>query len=381
MRIFTEFMRIFTETQDGIKNKLAAPLMLILGIAIIGCLHILLYLLIVPHAETPVASPDIRAYVQRLGQYKDLTTDIKLQHATSEEIDAELTKIAKELNYIESYEDSEYNAQQGDCVTLIFNQISDTETPEAYQTVELGSGTLTKAFEDKLVGLKKDTEQDITVDTETGAHVYHVKILDIAHYKNPDDNMAVMLQNPDLNTLKDLKDYIRSTLNTEYQNTYNAKVRSDLLKQVFNATTFNEIPDEIIQKKANALTVKLQKMADTYSTDDTPVTFNDIVRPTMESEGYTGSVTDFIQYIAKKQLQQEALLKEIFESERLSVDDLEIYSDAALEWAEQKDQYNTLEDFIKDHEFEDYRIARVNAKALDFIIQNARTEYKDTKEQ
>lgn len=325
-------------------------------------------------AGSAVSIEDTEDYIESLGTYKNLTPSITKQEATDDEVQHELEHIAIDAAYTENITDRAI--ETGDLVTVSYVQTDNENAQEATQNIIVGTNEFPE-FEEAVLGKIIGDTTDCTITSADTTHTYALTVQAIKQYKEPDDEFAKSLGLDGVTDLNSLKDLVKKNINTEYEEIYKENLKKDLLSQIFQNTTFKDIPDEIKTREASALRAQVEIMASQYAAQyGEEVTLEDLISPTMELEGFTGTVDEYIESAALKRYKQTIILKEIFVKENLEISEDELYSAAALAWAAEQDAHPTLLDFLNEHSLDDYKTALINTKATDFVIENVATEEK-----
>ncbi|MBQ9304121.1 hypothetical protein [Butyrivibrio sp.] len=316
-------------------------------------------------------------YVASLGQYTGLTTSAALKTASQEDIDTEITNIVKQMQYTQ--EVTGRAVQAGDLVNIEYTQTNAADAGVMSAQIEQGAGSYPTELEEALLDKNIGDNFEIDLDDGTGAGTtnhFNITIAQILEYKAADDDFAASLGLENITTLAELNDYVAEQLNAEYQQEYNEAARQDFIKQLRTSTEFNEIPEGTLNTQVSDLRAQLEEMAQEYSTEDEEVTVNDIIMPTMQQDGYVGTVDDYLVYYVTLQLQNKAALKAVFEAEDLEYSQAELYSSIATDWVAEQEEHPTLLSFVAAHGTASYEEALINAKAMDFIAEHSNSEYK-----
>ncbi len=312
-------------------------------------------------------------YVTKLGEYKNLTSDIELTKVTDEDIQKEIDTLIEQQRYVTEVERA---AKDGDYVTVQYVQTDDENAQPQTVSFKIGSQTFPDEFESAAKGLTKGESASVELQEGEDIHTFDITLISVSEYKEADDAFVVSLNMQDISTLEDLKADIRLYLENTAQNLYNQQVREDLLSQIYENTEFGAIPDELYTEYKEYYTSLLEDMASEYSAQyEEEVTLDDLVMPTMEAEHFVGTTEDFITYTSKSNLEQSLMLQQIYENENLTYEEDELYSNIASEWVNHTDQYATMLDFLKDHDIQWYKADIINAKALNFVMENSDTQY------
>lgn len=327
--------------------------------------------------QTEKASVNASAdnYIESLGQYKGLTTQAVLQKATDEDIDVEIKELVKQAEYTSPVTDRA--AQAGDIVTIDYIQDSDENAEPSNLHFEIGDSNYPATFSDAIIGHKPGEEVKADLDDGNGnTNSFKITISAIEAYRDADDDFAKGLNIDGVTSLDTLKDWARTQLDMQYQAIYNEQARTDFIKQLHDTTTFKEIPSDILDPKVEELKKQLEQMAKEYSTEEETVTINDIVMPTMQQEGYVGTVDDYLVYYVSNILQNTSMFRGIYEAENLEYSQAELYSLIASDWVNAQQTYPTLLSYVDSTDITTYEDQLINTKAMDFIAENSNSDYK-----
>jgi trigger factor len=199
----------------------------------------------------------------KLGDYKNLTVEMKDFTVTNEDVEAELKRMQErhaELVVVE-----EGKAQEGDMVVIDFEGFLEGEAFEGGKaenyTLELGSGTFIAGFEEQVVGMEIGEEKEINVTFPEEYHspnlagkaaVFKVKLNGIKRKNLPalDDEFAKDVN--EFDTLEELKADTKKKLEEKAAREKENYIREQLvLKAAENAEM--DIPNVMIEQELDQM--------------------------------------------------------------------------------------------------------------------------------
>jgi trigger factor len=199
----------------------------------------------------------------KLGDYKNLTVEMKDFTVTNEDVEAELKRMQErhaELVVVE-----EGKAQEGDMVVIDFEGFLEGEAFEGGKaenyTLELGSGTFIAGFEEQVVGMEIGEEKEINVTFPEEYHspnlagkaaVFKVKLNGIKRKNLPalDDEFAKDVS--EFDTLEELKADTKKKLEEKAAREKENYIREQLvLKAAENAEM--DIPNVMIEQELDQM--------------------------------------------------------------------------------------------------------------------------------
>lgn len=189
--------------------------------------------------------------------------------------------------------------------------------------VVLGDGNIEKDFTENLVGVSEDEEKDFTVtyaedfssEALAGKTVhYHAKVKSVGVLEKPEanDEWVQSLDEEGLNSLSDLRNQVRSDLETYAKSEADARVRNVLVEKMIKENAF-EVPDALINNQTRNLVNDFaqdmqQRGVDLNKVDDS---FAQMVFSNMRTQ-------------AERDVRGALLLEKVAELEGVSVSDEEV---------------------------------------------------------
>lgn len=198
-----------------------------------------------------------------LGEYKGLKATRKSAEVTDEDIAGELRKLQERNARILTVEDRP--AQKGDTAVIDFEGFTDGKPFEGGKgesySLELGSGSFIKGFEEQVEGHSINEEFDINVkfpddynakDLAGKDATFKTKLLEIKGKELPalDDEFAKDISEKD--TLAEVKDDIRKKLEESKKHFSDENVEDQLIDQIVHSLKA-EIPDCMIEQAVDGM--------------------------------------------------------------------------------------------------------------------------------
>ena len=263
-----------------------------------------------------------------LGDYKGLKVDKVSTRVTQKEVDEEIEK-ERERN-ARTIEVTDRAVQDKDEVTLDFEGFVDGVAFEGGKgenyPLEIGSGSFIPGFEDQVIGMTVDKEQDIVVtfpedygaaDLAGKEATFKVTVHEIKekHLPEIDDELAKDVNIDGVETLDQLKDHIKANIKTRKESENENKFMDDLYKAIV-ASSKVEDSDALLEQEQGLMLQEIEQ---------------NLQRQGLNFEVYqqfTGKSKDDIKEDIKPQAEERvklnAILAAIIEEEKLAVSDEEL---------------------------------------------------------
>ena len=199
-----------------------------------------------------------------VGDYKSLKYDPQPAEVTDEDINKEIDRLRN--NYADmEVKDSE--AEDGDTVNIDYEGFKDDVAfdggkAENYD-LTLGSGSFIPGFEEKLIGVKAGDEKDLNLTFPEDYHaadlagadvVFKVKVNEVKKKVVPelDDDFAADLNYPEVETVEQLKEFLKKRMSDERMNEAKTEAESELFKQLVEMTDV-DLPDVMVEEETQNL--------------------------------------------------------------------------------------------------------------------------------
>jgi len=308
-----------------------------------------------------------------LGQYKELEVKKSQVKVTQKEIDEELKNYQNQ--FAELIVKEEGTVEQGDTAVIDYDGFKDGVAFEGGQAenypLEIGSGSFIPGFEDQIVGMAIDEEKEINVTFPEDYHVkelagqlvvFKVKLHEIKSKVLPeiDDELAKDLNIDGIETLDDLRTYIKEQIKNRKQTEADNKFNMDLMDAVIENSPV-EVPDAMVDAQVQdmmqdvernlgqqGISLELFQQLSGKTTDD------------MKSE---------LRADAQKRVQFNLIIAKVAEVENLEVTDEEIDE----EMKEIANYYNREFDEVKklfEGQVGQIKADLLSRKAVQFIKDN-----------
>ena len=198
-----------------------------------------------------------------IGDYKNLGYKVEDSSVTDGEVEAELDKLKEQKAELEIKEDGA--VENGDIAVIDYEGFKDGVPFEGGKAenheLTIGSGTFIPGFEDQIIGMKAEEEKDINVtfpedyhaeDLKGKAVVFKVKLHEIKKkvLATIDDELVKDLKIENVNTVDELKNYIKDTLlkNKQYE-AENKALEEALNKLIENSKI--DVPDAMVTRECD----------------------------------------------------------------------------------------------------------------------------------
>lgn len=263
-----------------------------------------------------------------LGEYKGLEVKKGRVTVTKKEIEEQLANYQTQFAELTVKEDGK--VAKGDTAVIDFEGFVDGVAFEGGKgenyPLEIGSGSFIPGFEDQVIGMTVDKEQDIVVtfpedygaaDLAGKEATFKVTVHEIKekHLPEIDDELAKDVNIDGVETLDQLKDHIKANIKTRKESENENKFMDDLYKAIV-ASSKVEDSDALLEQEQGLMLQEIEQ---------------NLQRQGLNFEVYqqfTGKSKDDIKEDIKPQAEERvklnAILAAIIEEEKLAVSDEEL---------------------------------------------------------
>lgn len=280
----------------------------------------------------------------KLGEYKGLEYKVEETEVTEDEISAELSKIQE--NFAELIV-KEGNVENGDTAVIDFEGFKDGVAFEGGKgenyPLEIGSGSFIPGFEEQLIGMNVDEEREINVtfpenygSSELAGQpaVFKVKVHEIKTRSLPelDDELAKDVNIPEVDTLEQLKAYIKEQMGAQRKAQAENAAMEAMLAQLSDVAEV-EIPDVMIEQEAEDMVNDYARRVQQQGID-----FNQFLQITGQT---AETLKEQMKEDAAKRVKSRLSLEEVVRLEQLNATEEEIekeYSDIAAAYKMEVEQ-------------------------------------------
>ena len=318
--------------------------------------------------NTSDISLDYSSYVD-LGNYKNINVSSIRTTVSDEDVDAKVSAIIDSFGGY--YEDDVVGiVDDGDQVEALYclaSSVSDAFDEASAQgiTINVGGGDLPEEFVTPLIG--HSVGEDISVIMSDGT-IYLVRIDQIHQKGEIDDDYIASLGIEDVSTVEELYDNTRKYLENEALSNFKGAAREELVASCYNNALFKEMPKELVEPFKEVLRARLDNAISASSLQGEDKTYDDILADTYEKDGIS-SVEEYLDIYGLQNARIYAMCEKISESESLKVADIDIYSLAASDWLNVRDEYSSFKDFAESSGLEIYRQAALLEVVKDYLYE------------
>lgn len=238
--------------------------------------------------------------------------------------------------------------------------------------LEIGSHTFIDGFEEGLVGVMPGETVDLNLTFPEAYHnadlagqevVFTVTVQYIKPSKVPmeemKDEVAAMIGLPNVATVEQLKDFIKSFMLESVQEEYQAEVEDQVLNALLEQCTFKELP-------ADLLKVYEDKMASTIAYN---AALNNATEDAYSFYCFNKSAADAAVFYGEISLKQDLALQAVANAAGLNVTDEELKSELDKYVADYR--LDSVEEFLGDNTEEDFRNYVMNLRVMEYLVANA----------
>lgn len=313
---------------------------------------------------TCAVNPDVK-----LGDYKNLGYKVEEVSVTDGDVEAELDKLREQKAELEIKEEGSL-VEQGDITVIDFEGFKDGVAFEGGKgenfELKIGSGQFIPGFEDQLVGMKSGEEKEINVTFPEDYHaeelkgqavVFKVKLHEIKKkvLGTIDDELVKDMKIKDVNTVEELKNYIKDNLLKNKKFEAENKALEETLNKLIEGSEI-DVPEVMIKREQDQM---LQEYAQRFMQQG--VTLEQFLKITGQT---ADQVKENFKPDAIKRIKTTLCLAEIGKVEKLEV----TAEDVEKGYEDMAKQYNIPVEDVKKYVTEDQMKPDLKIqKALDFI--------------
>lgn len=262
-----------------------------------------------------------------LGNYKGLKANIPYIAYTDDDVNSQLSTLLSGNPIRESKDGA---VEMGDTAVIDYEGFKDGVPFEGGKAngypLGIGSGSFIPGFEEQIVGMERGEERDINLSFPEQYHapelagqavVFKVKLHDIYNEKPAElnDEFAVSLNIPEVQSVDDLKNHIREYLDFQVEAKKADAAREQIYDQILESSSCLVAPAAVDA----AVEMQLQQMAASLAQQGVSIDqYAQMTGKTMDS------LKEELKPYAQKQAKLEAILDEIIKVEKITVSDEEM---------------------------------------------------------
>ncbi len=309
-----------------------------------------------------------------LGDYKGLEIEVTKEKVTDKKVDEYIDAVRQRSARLVEVEDK--GAEEGNVVLLDFTGYVDGEVFEGGEatdySLELGSGTFIKGFEEQLLGAKPGDELEIKVtfpddyrseQLKGKEAVFKVNIKEIKEKQLPELNDDLAREVSDFDSFAEYRESIRNNLEMAYDNNAKNNIDQKVIDKIAGLSQVDE-NETLIEKQLNNMMSDMEQYLRQQGTNlesymqQTGLTLEDIKKEQREE--------------AFKRVKVNMILDAIAKKEGLAAEEREV--DEAI--AKVAEQNNDTPERIKELFDKQGRLNMIKEeikirKVVDFLVENA----------
>ena len=290
---------------------------------------------------------------------------------SDEDMEKRLTEISKMFATMEDVSEDR-QASMGDFVTIDFaGTLNGEALPELKADnylLELGSKRFIPGFEEQVTGMKKGETLDIQVTFPEDYHekkmagkdvIFNVTLQGLKEQKLPEIDENFIKNFDKYNTLDDLKNDVRKTLEDQCKRQNDAKFKDKVIEAILGANEF-EAPPSLVERQIYYMITDTQKRMKSAGMDE---------KNAME---LSFRMHDQFKQEAEKTVKSFLLIKKIAEKEAINVteDDIDKHINE-LAQIHQTDYDVVKNAYDNEDRMDSLKSEIINKKVFDFIEQSA----------
>ena len=308
-------------------------------------------------------NPDVK-----LGDYKNLKYKAEEVSVTDGDVEAELDKLKEQKAELEIKEDGA--VEKGDITVIDFEGFKDGVPFEGGKgenyELTIGSGQFIPGFEDQLIGMKSNEEKEINVSFPDDYHVedlkgkpvvFKVKLHEIKKkvLATIDDELVKDLKIKDVNTVDELKNYVKDNLLKNKQYEAENKAIEEVLNKLVEGSEI-DVPEAMIKREQEQM---LNDYAQRFMQQG--IALDQFLKATGQT---ADQMKETFKPEAIKRIKTTLCLSEISKVEKLEA----TADDIAKQYDDMVKQYGMPVDEVKKYVSEDQIKSELKLqKALDFL--------------
>jgi trigger factor len=303
--------------------------------------------------------------------YKGVELEKEIISVTDIDMEKRINDIRKTFATMEEIAETR-PAQKGDFVVIDFTGTFEGKTPQELKAdnyfLEIGSKRFIPGFEEQLIGIKKDETKTIKVVFPEDYHekkyagkdvVFEVTIRNLKEKKLPEFNEEFIKNFDKYNSLEDLKDEIKNSLEEEAKRISEINMQNKITEHLLHENNF-EAPPSLIERQIFYMMADTQKRMVSAGMDEKNATELSLKMHDQFKDDAANSVKSFL------------LLKKIAYKELIIVEDSDVQKyieELAARYG--KDCELLKKAYENEEKKENLKMELVQKKVFDFIEQNA----------
>ena len=304
-----------------------------------------------------------------LGQYKGLSAEKEEVKVSAADVDERIQQMADRNARLVSVD---REAKEGDTAVIDFEGFLDGVPFDGGKgqnhSLELGSHSFIRGFEEQVVGMKAEEEKDLNVtfpedypsqDLAGKAVVFKVKVHEVKEKETPelDDEFAKDVS--EFDTLKDLKADIKKKITEERQKASDNDFEDALMEQVA-ANITADVPDAMIEGQARQYVDNFKNQLAQQG-----IAFDQYMKITNGSEA---QILADAKEPAARQVRLDLAIAAIIKAENLEASD----EDVDAEYQKLAEQYGLDLDMVKKYvQVDQVKDQVVTRKAVALVVDSA----------
>lgn len=318
----------------------------------------------------------IESKLTKLADYKGLPYNVEEVTVTDEEVQEEMEM---EMSWYGEYKAIEGKTlvENGDTVNIAFKGLIDGVefeggTAESYD-LTLGSGEMIDGFEEGIVGKNVGDAFSIDLvfpedyyDTEVaGKNVtFEITVNQIEEYIEPELTDEFVKENLDYENVDAFRTATKESLIESKMEEVEYAAQGELIQSIIDNSTFEMVEDEVEAYRQD-LIAEYESYAEMYGMEYGD--FLEMFMGTTQEEFEETSKSE-----AETQIKTILVYQEIVDKENLGITEKE-YTESLAQMAEEY-EYESPEEFEEEYEKASLISDMLYEKAMQFIIDNAKTE-------
>jgi trigger factor len=300
-----------------------------------------------------------------INEYKGISSERYIYTVNKELVNSEIENLRERFATLISMDEK---AKIGHYVVIDYEETTPEGTKKEKKDQTIFLDNKDDQLAKQLVGLEKGEEKDITLkssstDKEKEYSIQlHVKVNDVKKKELPELNDDFAKDISDVDTLEELREKVKKSLEQEAKRFSEEKTKVELLNKLIEKTDIG-LPETMINSEIDRL---LYEISSTYQID-----FETIKKDVPKYQGYRKNLMPR----AVNNLKQELILAEVGKKENIQVTDKEIEEEIKNYACTSKKDFETVKNSMEENDSIrslKYRL-RLN-KALEFLSKNANLE-------
>ncbi len=313
-----------------------------------------------------------------LPEYKNIETGITIREVTNEDVDQVVAETVKNAGGY--YKEDNSATVTENCKVFVSVSQKDTEGSSFISSLEISfdDESIPDEFKEALIGLRCNESKDVTLGIGEESVQYILTVQSIQVEADITDEFVQTLDIEGVDTVLELRENITEYLKALNKESFNEEQRKACADYVVKNTTVENIPEELVKDYRDIIDDNISMALEYYAENGEEITRAELITDEINADEFVGTIDEYIDWKAKENAKEFLVLNEIAKVEDIQISEDEIYSRIAQEWADTRDDYPTLIDYMEKYGKDQYARYIVTEKVSEFLANNSKEGLIDT---